>query len=50
MQTIIYRMDKQGPTLQFGIGLLDSTGNYIQYPVLNNKEKKKNAYLNPFAV
>ena len=30
MQTIIYRMDKQqGPTMY-------STGNYIQYPVINH--------------
>ena len=36
MQTIIHRMDKQQ-------GLLYSTGNYIQYPVINHngKEYKK---------
>ena len=33
MQTIIYRMDKkQGPTY--------STGNYIQYPVINHNGKE----------
>ena len=41
MQTVIYRMDKQqGPTVY-------STGNYIQYPVINHMEKnmKKTVYM-----
>ena len=41
MQTIIYRMDKQqGP-------ILYSTGNYIQYPMINynRKEYQKNVYI-----
>ena len=40
MQTIIYRMDKHKD-------LLHSTGNYIQYHMINHNEKnmKKNVYI-----
>ena len=41
MQTITYRMDiQQGP-------IVYSTGNYIQYPVINynGKEYKKDIYI-----